>query len=125
MFLRCCSQSPWVSRSYMPMNRKCSCCRQACWSRQRLLICQLCHSPSHVWCYKGRNFSGLESDHFCSVCIKSVLPFQSLSNDSFNKLYNVTIEDFLDQINELNAQNSDFDETTDNAALLFIIELQS
>ena len=48
--------------------------------------------------------------HFCSSCVKTILPFQSLNNDEFNDLNDISIDDFINQLNERNLNEEIVDE---------------
>ena len=110
-----CSRPPWVTPSHVLMNKKCSFCRQTCWSRQILLTCQLCQRQCHAKCKSPRNSVNKDRNFFCAKCINNCLPFQTLTNDGFNQINSFSIDDIIEQINILNFDKNNEEDFVDNA----------
>ena len=65
----------------------------------------MCSAVSHAACYNLRSNAISSRVHFCPSCVATILPFQSLKNDDFNELNDISIDDFIDQLNEINNVN--------------------
>ena len=89
----------------MSASTKCLYCKNSCWDRQLLIKCSLCQSKFHAKClnagdsiiirnsYRYRNYN-------CDTCLKLILPFQNLSEDTFrDEIDDISLLHFLTNAN--------------------------
>jgi hypothetical protein len=100
----------------MPLNSipKCLECRRFVWSRQKSFKCHVCKSDTHAKCisYNDRRSPGSHV-FYCKQCLNEALPFQSVSNDDLQSIFNYTIHDLINIFNSIDDQIFDFENEID------------
>ena len=100
-WLHFCSRGPCFTCSFPPhslptandhnimsASNKCALCKSRCWDRQFVIKCKLCHSKFHARCLNEGDRTYMDNTNryinfTCSICLKNILPFQKLSDESF------------------------------------------
>ena len=116
----------------MSASNKCALCKSRCWDRQFVIKCKLCHSKFHARCLNEGDRTYMDNTNryinfTCSICLKNILPFQKLSDESFrDEIDSISLLHFLKNSNLKSIQLTE--EDFDNVKLdkyIFYDELES
>ena len=97
----------------MSIRRKCIYCNLVCQDRHHKTQCQLGHSFFHTRCLNINEAYNRHRDQnfLCGSCLRSELPFQSLSNNDIIEVTHGTIQERL----LLFENDNELDDPEDNA----------